>query len=180
MVGNTMVKPEKIAVVKEIKEKLEKATSVILSDFRGLTFDQLATLRSALREKGAEFRIVKNTLTRIAIKELGLIELTDFLTGPTAIAFSYEDPIVATKILADFARENKTFTIKGGLLEGKFVDQTELKMISSLPSRDILLAKLTGILKAPVYGFAGVISAPLQGLIGTLNAVAQSSERGGE
>jgi large subunit ribosomal protein L10 len=170
-----MVKPEKVTAVKEIKEKLEKATSVILSDFRGLTFDQLASLRNALREKGGEFRIVKNTLTRIAVKELGLNGLIDFLTGPTAIAFSYEDPIVASKILADFARENKTFTIKGGLLEGRIVDQAELKMISSLPSRDILLAKLTGVLKAPVYSFAGVISAPLRGLLNALNAVAQQT-----
>jgi large subunit ribosomal protein L10 len=168
-----MVKPEKVAAVREIKEKLEKATSVILSDFRGLTFDQLVSLRTALREKGAEFRIVKNTLTRIAAKELGFNGLTDFLAGPTAIAFSYEDPIVAAKILADFARKNKTFVIKGGLLEGRVVDQAELKVISSLPSRDVLLARLAGAFKAPISGFANVISAPLQGLVTALNAITQ-------
>ena len=113
-----MERSEKEEVVAEVKDKLSKTSGVILSDFRGLDVKELAELRRCLRQDDVEYKLYKNTLTKIAVKDTAYQGLTDLLEGTTAIAFSYADAISAAKILADFAKEHKSLKLKGGFLEG--------------------------------------------------------------
>ena len=118
-----MARPEKVAVVNEVYEKLTKAQSVVLVDFRGLTVQEATELRKKLREAGVELKVTKNTLTRLAAEKADLKDLHAYLEGPTALAFGYEDPVSPAKILSDFAKDHKKLELKGGVLEGRVIDQ---------------------------------------------------------
>lgn len=168
-----MARPEKEAVVQEIKEKLQKAKSVILTDYRGLDFDQISELRNNLRAQSVEYKIFKNTLARIAVRELELTELEPYLVGPTAMALSYEDPIAPAKTLVDFAKKSKLLELKGAVVEGAVVNADKVKAMADLPSRDVLLAMFMGGLQSPLYGLAGSLNGIVRGLAVALNQVAQ-------
>lgn len=146
-------------VVAEIAEKLEKSKSTIVADYRGLDVKQMNELRKQLREAGVEFKVLKNTLTRRACEQAGVSELTEHLTGPTAVAFSYEDVIAPAKIIHGFAKENKELEIKGGMVEGKAVAIDEIKELAELPSYEGMLSMLLSILQAPVRNFALAVKA---------------------
>ena len=158
-------RPEKIAVVVEVRDKLTESDAVLLTDYRGLDVPAMATLRRALREAGGEYKIYKNTLVRFAVQELGL-ELEDLLLGPTALAFvgrkadgSPGDPGAVAKALRDFAKTNSALEIKGGVLDNKILSADELKALADLPPRDVLLAQLAGAFQAPMAKFAGLLQA---------------------
>lgn len=158
-------RPEKVAVVEEVKQKLTDADGVMLTDYRGLDVGAIAQLRRALRDAGGEYKIYKNTLVRRAAQDVGL-EIDDLLIGPTAIAFVGERPdgtagdvAAVAKALKDFAKTNDSLVIKGGVLDDQLLSVEDLKALAELPSRDVLLAQLAGAFQAPMAKFAGLLAA---------------------
>lgn len=168
-----MARPEKVAVVNEVYEKLTKAQSVVLVDFRGLTVQEATELRKKLREAGVELKVTKNTLTRLAAEKANLKDLHAYLEGPTALAFGYEDPVSPAKILSDFAKDHKKLELKGGVLEGRVIDQAMVTALAELPTREVLLGQLVGLMQAPIRNLAYVLSAPIRNTVYVLDAVRQ-------
>jgi large subunit ribosomal protein L10 len=164
------VKPEKVKAVEEIKDKFGRAKSVILTDYRGLNVATISELRKKLREQGIEYKVVKNTLTAIAIRDYDY-NLDEYLVGPTAAAFSYEDPVTPAKLLADFAKTHKELEIKAGVVEGKVIDKDAVISLSKMPSREELLAQAVGSIQSPLYGIVNVLQGPLRELVYTLQAL---------
>ena len=146
-----MARPDKAAGVAELVESFQESAGAVLTEYRGLTVKQLQDLRRALGEN-ANYAVVKNTLTKIAATEAGVEGFDDLLTGPTAIAFINGDVVEAAKGLRDFAKANPALLIKGGYLDGKSVDAAEIAKIADLESREVLLAKLAGAMKASLSG----------------------------
>ena len=151
-------RPEKVAVVDEVRAKLEGSSAAVLTEYRGLDVAATAELRRALRDAGGEYKIYKNTLVRIAARELGL-ELDDLLTGPTAVAFVEGDAVAVAKALQEFAKANPALVVKGGLLGDQVIDQAGVKALADLEPREVLLAKFAGLLAAPLQQFAGLLEA---------------------
>lgn len=161
----------KSAMVAELKEKFSQAQSLVLADYRGVTVEEVSSLRRKLSESGVEFKVVKNTLAGIVARDLGLGELDRFLEGPTAIAFGLNDPIAPAKGLLDFIEERKKMGIKGGVLNGKVIDLADVKSLARLPSRNELLARVLGVMQAPLAGLAGCLQAPLRGFATAVDAL---------
>ena len=151
-------RPEKVAVVDEVRERLGGASAALLTEYRGLNVASLAQLRRALRAAGGEMKVYKNTLVRFAAADLGL-ELSDLLTGPTAIAFVDGDPVTVAKALRDFARTNPALVVKGGLLGDKRLTAAETQALADVEPREVLLARLAGAMAAPMVQFAGLLQA---------------------
>ena len=149
----------KEAKVAEIKEKLEKAQGVALANYQGLTVEEDTMLRKSLREAGVEYKVYKNTLVTLAAKELGLEGIVEYLEGPVAIAFGYEDVTVAARVLNDFAKDHKKLELKAGIVEGVVYDTDKIKQLATIPSKEVLIAKLLGSIKSPIASFARVINA---------------------
>jgi len=171
-----MERSKKEDVVAEVQDKLGRTSGVVLSDFRGLDVKELAELRRALRKDDVEYKIYKNTLTKIAVKDTVYQGLADLLEGPTAIAFSYSDAISAAKTLAAFAKEHKSLKLKGGYLEGSVLSADGIRMIALLPSRDVLLAQSIGLLQSPIRNLAGVMQGLLQSFVGTLQQINEQKQ----
>jgi large subunit ribosomal protein L10 len=154
-----MARPEKVAVVEEIRVKLGDADAAVLTEYRGLTVTALAQLRGALRPAGAQYKIFKNTLARRAAEEAGLPELLPLLEGPTAIAFISGDAVVAAKALRDFGRTNAALVIKGGLLGPRVLTSADVEALADIQPREVLLARLAGGFQAPMTKAAGLFQA---------------------
>ena len=176
-------RPEKVAVVDELKQKFADTDGTILTEYRGLDVSAMAELRNALRQAGGEYKIYKNTLVRIAARDAGL-EIEDLLVGPTALAFVGERPdgsdgdvAAVAKALREFAKTNQLLVIKGGVLGNKPLNSDNIKALAALPSRDVLLAQLAGTFQAPMAKFAGLLSAVPQQFAYALNALIE--DRGG-
>lgn len=158
-------RPEKVAVVDEVRERLDATSAALLTEYRGLDVTAISDLRRALRQVGGEYKIYKNTLVRFAARDLGL-ELEALLTGPTAIAFITEKPdgspgdaVDVAKALRDFARTNPSLVVKGGVLGTKPLTADEAKALAEVEPREVLLAKLAGAIAAPMVQFAGLLEA---------------------
>lgn len=154
----------KSAVVSEIAEKLEKAASVIVVDYKGLTVEQVTELRSQMREAGVDYKVYKNTLVRRAASSIEGDAFANFndelLVGPNAIAFGYEDPVAPARILKKFMDKNpKKITLKMGVVEGEFYNEEKIVALAEIPSREELIAKLLGSLKAPMSNFVCLLDA---------------------
>lgn len=162
---------EKKQIVEELKDKLNQVKAAIFTDYRGLNVEEITELRKQLREAGIEYKVVKNTLTRIAAKDINMDFLEEYLTGPTAIAFSFEDPVTPAKILSKFASSHKALDIKAGLVEGKLIDAEGIKALADLPSREVLIAKVIGGMQAPISGLVCVLNGPMRGLVYALKAI---------
>jgi large subunit ribosomal protein L10 len=169
-----MARLEKIAKVEEIRERFLGHQVIFLTDFTGLTVDQINGLRFNLREKGAEYRVLKNTLTLLAIKDTEYEPLGEYMIGPVAAAFTSGDPMVVAKELVTFSRENPNLKIKGGYMEGRVLDIASVRGIATLPSREILLARVLGSMKSPIYNLHNVLSGPYRKLVYVLQAVSDS------
>lgn len=176
MVYETVIRPEKEAIVAEIKEKLAGAKSAVVADYRGLTVAEVTELRKKLREAGVEYKVYKNTLVRLAAKETGLEGIIEYLTGPNAIAFGMQDPVTPAKILSQFAKDHKNLEIKAGILEGKILDFDGIKALAELPSKEVLVAKLLGTLQAPIVGLLNVLNGPSRKLVYALEAIRKQKE----
>lgn len=153
------IREEKELQVAEITQKLKESKTTIITDYRGLDVAEVTELRKALREAGIEYKVLKNTLVRRATAQSDLTEADEFLKGPTAIAFGYDDLVAPAKILVDFAKKHKALEIKVGVLEGKIVTVNEVIALASLPSRDGLLSMLLSVLQAPMRNMALVVKA---------------------
>jgi large subunit ribosomal protein L10 len=151
-------RPEKVAVVDEVRQRFDEASAALLTEYRGLTVAAIAQLRRTLREAGGDLKVYKNTLVRFAARDLGL-EIEDLLTGPTAIAFVEGDPVNVAKALRDFARTNPALVVKGGLLGTRSMTAAETQALADVEPREVLLAKLAGAMAAPMVQFAGLIQA---------------------
>jgi large subunit ribosomal protein L10 len=154
-----MARPEKVAVVEEIRAKLAEADATVLTEYRGLTVHEIATLRGALRPTGTEYKVFKNTLARRAVEEAGVVGLTDLLEGPVALAFVKGDAAAAAKALREFAKTNPTLVVKGGLLGTRFVGPADIEALADLPTREVLLAQIAGAFQAPLVKAAGLFQA---------------------
>jgi len=151
-------RPEKVAVVDEVRERLSSSSAALLTEYRGLDVAQMAALRRSLREAGGSYKIYKNTLVRFAARDLGL-EIEELLTGPTAIAFVDGDAVNVAKALRDFARTNENLVVKGGVLGDKLLTAAEARALADVAPREELLARLAGAMAAPMQQFAGLLQA---------------------
>ncbi len=172
------VTPEKQEIVAELKTKLGNVKGAVLTSYRGLTVSQDTKLRRKLREAGIEYRVIKNTLTRIAAQEVNLNGLDKYLEGPTAIALSEKDPVAPAKIISDFIKENKlqSLEIKAGLVEGKVIDNNGVKALASLPPREVLIAQVLAGMQAPIAGLVNALQGNIRNLVYTLNAIREKKE----
>lgn len=174
-----MATPDKVAAVEEITEKLRGSNAAVVTSYTGLSVAQLKQLRRSLGEN-AQYRVVKNTLTKIAAQEAGISVLDEHLSGSTAVAFVTGDPVEAAKGLRDFAKENPALVIKGGVLDGKGLSADEIKKLADLESREVLLSKLAGALKGKQSQAASVFQALPSKLVRTVDALrAKQDEQGG-
>ena len=170
-------RPEKVAVVDEVRDKLQAASAAIVTEYRGLTVGQISTLRRSLREAGGEYRIYKNTLVRFAVRDLGLDELEQLLVGPTAIAFIDGDAVAVAKALRDYARTNPNLVVKGGVLGTSVLSAADTAALADIPPREVLLARFAGLLAAPMVQFAGLLQAMPRNFAYGLKALVE--KRGG-
>jgi len=152
-------RPEKVAVVTEVRERLSSSSASLLTEYRGLNVKDLANLRGAVRDAGGEYKIYKNTLVRLAVQDLELNELEGLLTGPTAIAFVDGDAVLVAKSLREFARTNPNLVIKGGILGRSVLSATDATALADVAPREVLLAQLAGAFQAPMQMFAGLLAA---------------------
>jgi large subunit ribosomal protein L10 len=152
-------RPEKVAVVDEVKDRLRSSSAAILTEYRGLKVGELSTLRRSLRASGGDYKIYKNTLVRFAVKDLGLDELESLLVGPTAIAFVDGDAVGVAKALRDYARTNPNLIVKGGVLGESVLSAADAAALADIPPREVLLARFAGLLAAPLQQFAGLLQA---------------------
>jgi large subunit ribosomal protein L10 len=155
-------RPEKVAVVDEVRERFAGSEAALLTEYRGIDVQDMQTLRRALRAAGGDYKIYKNTLVRFAVRELGL-EIEDLLTGPTAIAFvpsdGTGDPVTVAKALRDFAKGNPHLVVKGGVLGEDILSEADAKALADIAPREELLAQLAGLIAAPMQQFAGLLQA---------------------
>jgi large subunit ribosomal protein L10 len=151
-----------VAEVEAIKGRLEGSVAALLTEYRGLDVKELGELRASLRGSSTEYRVLKNTLTSLAVREVGYDALVPLLQGPTAVAFIHGDPIQAAKDLAEFARTHPALVLKGGVLDGKVLDADEVRRLATLESREVLLARVAGLLQAPLQRTASLLAAPLR------------------
>ena len=152
-------RPEKVAVVDEVRGKLSAADAAILTEYRGLTVKDIADLRRGLRAVGGEYKIYKNTLVRFAVRDLGIAGLEELLVGPTAITFVEGDAVGVAKALRDFARTNPNLVVKGGVLGESILSAAGASALAEIPPREVLLARFAGLLAAPMQQFAGLLQA---------------------
>ena len=177
-----MLKTEKERIVEELAEQLSASETLIVADYRGLTNKQLEALRDVLLEHGARFRIVKNTLTRLAAERAGADALLVMLEGPTAIAFieSSGDPAAVAKALAATSKETNVLALRGGIFEGRTLSGDEVQQLATLPPVDVLRAQLVGAIVAPLTQLLALVSAPLRDLHGLIDARIKQLEEQGE
>ncbi|HIY57538.1 MAG TPA: 50S ribosomal protein L10 [Candidatus Tetragenococcus pullicola] len=150
---------KKAAIVDEVTEKFNAASSIVVVDYRGLTVEQDTSLRKQLREAGVEMHVIKNSILSRAAKAAGLDEMDDVFKGPTAVAFSNEDVVAPAKVIAEFAKDAPALEIKGGVIEGKVSSVEELNNLAKLPNREGLLSMLLSVLQAPVRNVAYAVKA---------------------
>jgi large subunit ribosomal protein L10 len=170
-------RPEKVAVVTEVRERLENAEAAVLTEYRGLNVPAMAKLRQDLRDVGGEVKIYKNTLLRFAARDLGL-EIEDLLTGPTAIAFAPKgadgspgDAVAIAKALKKYAGENDALVIKGGVLGTKRLSEKDVRALADVAPREQLLSEIAGLLAAPMQQFASLLDAIPRNFLYALNAL---------
>jgi large subunit ribosomal protein L10 len=173
-------RPEKIAIVAEIRERLAASQATVVTEYRGLSVDGMAALRARLRPAGVRYKVYKNTLARIAVTEAGLDELLPLLEGPTAIAFIEGDAVVAAKALSDFAGEHDRLVLKGGVLGGKVLTEADVKALAKIEPREVLLAKLAGAFQAPMAKAAGLFAALPRNAAYAFQALIDQRVAGGE
>lgn len=166
-----MPKPGKVAAVKEITADLTSTDVYYFVDYRGLTFAEATELRARLSKAGASFKVVKNTLAKIAAADAGIEGIDDLLKGPTAIAYCHGDPVQVAKTIQDFIREKKKAAVRGGKLQRSLLTATDVEKLSALPGREQLIAQLVGTIAAPLSGLANVLNGPIRGLVVVLGQV---------
>ena len=162
--------PRKVEAVAELTDKLGRATSAIITDYRGLTVKQLEELRTKLRSDGIDYVVVKNTLARRAAEQAGVGDFSSVLVGPVGLALGYGDLSAPARILNEYFRVNRRLPIVAGMVERRVLDAEAVKAVADLPSREVLLAQLAGTLQSPLTSLAGALNSILSNFAATLDA----------
>lgn len=166
-----MDRVQKESQIKEIQDRFGRMASAVFTDFRGLDVETITKLRSEFRKNEVEYKVVKNTLVKFAVKEEGYAKgLEEYLEGPTAIAWSYEDPVAPAKIVVDFAKDHNKLKIKCGVLEGEVLDEKGVEQLSKMPSKDEIRAQLLATFMAPASEFVRLVAAAPTNFLYLLNA----------
>ncbi len=171
-----MNREEKTAVIAELAERLSSASLGVVTEYRGLTVAQLNRLRRELQAAGASYRVSKNTLTRRAIKETAFAKLHDLLRGPTGLVTTTKDPVAVAKVLVKFAEQHDKLKINGGVLDGEALPASGVSALAKLPSREVLMAQLLGLLQAPAAQLLRTIQEPGASLVRLLGAIEKSKQ----
>lgn len=169
----------KEAAVQELRNRLAESQNLFLTDFAGLTVEEITKLRGELRKDGSTYAVVKNTLFKIAAGEEIATALDEYLAGPTGIVFAGADPVAPAKAIKQFADDSKKLGIKAAFVDGKFVDKKQVETLAALPSKVELLARLVGSLASPMRGLVTVLSGNQSGLVRVLNAIREQKEAAG-
>lgn len=171
---NEKVLSEKKAVVAELTEKLRGAAGGVIVDYKGITVAEDTALRVEMRKNGVDYAVVKNTMTRFAVKNAGLDGLVEVLEGTTSLAVSANDPVAAAKVISAFAKKmnGQKFIVKAGFVDGQVISASRVKDLAELPSKEVLVATVLGTMMAPVSGLANVLNANITGLARALQAIA--------
>jgi large subunit ribosomal protein L10 len=170
-----------VAEVEAIKGRLQEVSAALLTEYRGLKVKELGDLRASLRGSQTEYKVLKNTLTAIAAREVGYGELESYLQGPTAVAFVHGDPVQAAKDLADFARSHPALVLKAGVMDGKVLDADAVRQLATMESRDVLLGRMAGMLAGSLQQTVNLLAAPLR-QVATMTAALRDQRQadGGE
>ena len=172
-----MRRQEKEVIVAEVAEKISRAKSLYLADFTGLTVEQANELRREFRKSGIDYKVVKNTLVRKALENAtGYDKVIERLTGPTAIAFSYDDPVSSAKIIRKFIEKHEKPTIKICVVENQVYDGSKLNELAKLPSRQELVASILGSIQSPIAGIIGAVEAVARDLVSLLHAIEEKKK----
>jgi large subunit ribosomal protein L10 len=166
-------KPEKVEAVNDVKERLSRAKSLVVTDYRGLTVAEMTDLRNKLRAQGVEYKIVKNRLAKIALRESNMNTLDEYLKGTTALAFGLKDPVSPAKVLSEFAKGNDKLKIIGGIMDNNVLDAKGIDVLAKLPSREILLSRMLGSLIGPVQKVAYGLNQTVARIAYAVDAVAR-------
>ncbi len=169
---------EKVAVVDEVRKRFDDASAVLLTEYRGISVAAMTELRRSLTAAGGDYKVYKNTLVRLAVADLGVDGLSDLLVGPTALAFVQDDAAAVAKSLKDFGATNENLIIKGALLDGQLLDESQVKALADLPSRDELLARFAGGLQAPMSQFAALLNATMAKFAYGIQALIDAGDAG--
>ncbi len=167
-----MPTPKKIKTVEQMQNTLSEYNSLIFTNYRGLTVEEITNLRKKLYEKGILYQIVKNKLLGIALKNANIEGLDNYLLGPSAVAFAKDDYVSSSKILSDFAK-NSSLELKGGYADSRAVSKSEVEELAKLPSKEVILSKVLACLKSPASGFINVLNGPIRSLVYTLKAISE-------
>jgi len=172
-----MSREKKVQIIDSLQQVFSRCSIGILTDYRGLSANEMTDLRRRLRELGIEYKVVKNTLARFAAQRAGKEEMVSFFEGPVAIAFGYGDITEPARALADYIQASKaSMNIKGGFLPDRLLTSEDVTTLSTLPSREILLARVLGGMQSPISALVSQLTAPMRGIIGVLQARIQQLE----
>jgi len=170
-----ITREKKETLVAALTEKIAGAKSVVFTDYSGLTVEELNEVRDKLREQGIEYKVIKNTLFKIAAKKAGLeLDKDLILNHPIAVAFAADDEVAPAKITYDYSKKNEKLAIVGGVLDGKQISDIMVKSLAQLPSREELYAKIVGSLASPMSGMVNVLSGNIRGLVNVLNSIKET------
>ena len=172
-----MLRKEKERIVEELYTSFEGTSAAILADYRGLSVAEMTLLRNQLRQASVNYRVVKNSLFKLALKNTDLEPLIDQINGPTAVAYSHDDLVAPAKILTEFSKEQPRLEIKGGVIEGKLIDEDGVEKLAKIPAREVLLARLVSILGSQPTHLVTVLALNLQRLVQVLNAIRLQKEK---
>ncbi len=168
-----MIRSEKLNVVSSMREHLQESTLVVVTSQSGLTVTEVSNLRDKMRSSGSRYKVLKNTLARLAVKDTKCEGITDLLNGPTALAYS-QDPVAAARVAVEFSESNEKLTVLGGCLGDKVLNANEVKALAKLPSLDELRAKILGVLLAPASQIARISREPAAQLARVISAYGNS------
>ncbi len=171
-----MNRDEKARIIEGIREKAQRACIAVVTDFKGLSVEEMTRLRTTLRENNVEYQVVKNTLARIAFDDSAHEVIKDKFKDCCAVAFGYDDPVVAAKILVDFEKKSKKFQTRFASLDGKYLEAASLKDLSELPGRQELLAKTLGTMNAVPTNFVCLFANMIRGMLNALNGIKEQKE----
>ena len=171
-----MPQAHKVAKLDEINASLNEAKSIFLTDFSGLTVEEVTRLRAEFRKQNVKYLVVKNTLARISAREHGFDVLVPYLHGPTALAIAMGDPVAPVRVIFDFKKDKEKPAIKAALLEGQLLDQKAAEEVRNVPSREVLLAQVASAFAAPIAGFVGSLQAIISNFANVLSQVRDKKE----
>ena len=171
-----MPNAQNVEMLENIKEDLANAGAMWVVDYRGLTVKQIQELRRAIRGADASMKVYKNTLVHLALEQTDGPDMDAVLAGPSAFIFTGEDPVASAKVIRDFAKDNENLEIKGGMMDGAFLDVAQVTAVASLPSREELIAKLLGTITNPLVQTVRVLNGPMESFARVLGAIAEQKE----